>query len=97
MWGLAEEGTSANTGLPASFSSLTSPNLASVPSLADSPGSARWEKVRFAVQLTGAVGEGSWSWSAWRCAAPVGKRRSSPSDRPGSATQDVMRNSKTAK
>ena len=42
--GIAAGGlSSANTGLPASFASLTTPNLASVPSLADSPGSARWE------------------------------------------------------
>ena len=81
--------TAYNTGLPASFAALTSPNLASVPVLAASPGSAGWSGNGAVVEEVGEAGQIKVVVRNLGDAAPVGKRRSSPSDRPGSATQDV--------
>jgi hypothetical protein len=87
--GVAKGGTAYNTGLPASVASLPSPNLASVPVLAASPVPARW------TQDSGnraSVRGFRWSDSVVandRSAVPGGKHRSSPADRPGSATRNV--------
>ena len=83
----AKAGTSANTGLPVSVASLPSPNLASVPVLADSPGAAVGLLVGRSVVKTGGAGDLVLGLKSRGIAAPVGKHRSSPSDRPGSATR----------